>query len=329
MAPEIAALKEAICAAEVITLASHVNPDGDNIGALLALAIGLRNTGKEVRVFSHDPIPANLMFLPQTELIEILPEGCSLPDVASDLGIIVDVSVIDRMGRSQSILASARHLAVIDHHEPSDTPPGDIRIIDSSASATCLILYKIFPELGIAMSPDIAQCLLTGIATDTGSFRFQNTDPASLDAASHLVELGANLSEINLEVWEKKPLSSIILLSRALNKMRLRADGRLVFTSISREDFESSGALDEHSEGIVNDIGRVDTALIAALFREPKKGRIRVSVRSRGNIDVSAVCRNFGGGGHVNAAGCTFESTIEEAMSSLLPALEECLESYS
>ncbi|MBA3725931.1 MAG: bifunctional oligoribonuclease/PAP phosphatase NrnA, partial [Armatimonadetes bacterium] len=178
------------------------------------------------------------------------------------------------------------------------------------------------------VTPRLAQYLLTGIATDTGSFRFRNTDPASLDAASHLVAMGADLTQINEEVWEKKPLSAIKLLSAALNHLQMHADGRISASHLSTDDYESSGAKDEDSEGIVNEIGRVRTVLISAMFREPKPGRIRVSVRSRGTIDVSAVCRQFGGGGHVNAAGCTFDTSLEEAQGLLIPALEACLESY-
>jgi bifunctional oligoribonuclease and PAP phosphatase NrnA len=117
------------------------------------------------------------------------------------------------------------------------------------------------------------------------------------------------------------------LLTTALQHLELLSNGRIASSHISLEDYKAAGAMDQNSEGIVNEVGRVDSALIAVFFREPKPGKIRVSVRSRGNIDVAAVCRQFGGGGHINAAGCTFESSLEEAKRALIPALEKCLES--
>jgi phosphoesterase RecJ-like protein len=323
----ITALKQAIDGAKSILVASHQHPDGDAIGAVLALKAGLEALGKQVTAVSSDRVPNNLRFLPDWESIQVIAEDAPPPQQVADLAIMVDVSVVARLGRAAPFLEAAKTLAVVDHHQPSDDPPGDIRVIDPKASATCLILYLILPELGIDNTPAIAQCLLTGIATDTGSFRFGNTDPISLDAASHLVALGANLTQINEEVWEKKPLSAINLLRAALNHMELHSSGQIATSYLANDDYAAAGATDEDSEGIVNEIGRVRTVMISAMFREPKPGKIRVSVRSRGAYDVSAVCRLFGGGGHVNAAGCTFDTSMEEAIAALLPALEECLAS--
>lgn len=319
-------------------IASHVNPDGDAIGSVLALGWSLRQLGLQVRLLSHDPVPMNLRFLPGWDIIEVLsPERTPakeayqeppLPKEPGLLGIVADVGVMERLGRSHQLLEAAEKLVVIDHHQPADVPPGDIQIVDPGASATCLILYRLLPEIGVEISPDIAQCLLTGIITDTGGFRYQNTDPESLEAASKLLSLGADMMQINREVWEKKPISAVRLMCTALNHLELYANSQIAISHLSLGDYKEFDATDEDTEGIVNEIGRINTAQIAALFREHKQNRIRVSVRSRGDIDVAAVCRQFGGGGHINAAGCTFESSIEEAKSLLIPALEECLASY-
>jgi phosphoesterase RecJ-like protein len=321
---QIVELRNAIDSASTVFITSHVHPDGDAVGSLLALHIALAARGKSVSSALHDAIPRNLRFLPRwNEIAEIHDEHAILP--AADLAILVDVGHLPRVGRTQKGLLAAKSFAVIDHHQLGEDNPGDIRVIDPDASATSLILYQIFHDIGLEMTPEIAQCLLTGIATDTGSFRFRNTDPESLDAASHLVAIGADLSIINEEVWEKKPLAAVSMLGRALQHLQLLCDGRIATSYLTNLDYAECGALDEHTEGIVNEVGRVDTVLITALFREPTKNRVRVSVRSRGDIDVSAVCRKFGGGGHINAAGCTFEGSIENAMSILVAALKECL----
>jgi phosphoesterase RecJ-like protein len=320
---EIAALRSAIQAADSIIVASHINPDGDAVGSSLALLMGIESLGKKATVILNDPVPMNLRFLPGWERIR----GPEAVPLGAGLGIIADVGVMSRLGRARPSVEAAAHLCVIDHHEPDGAPPGDIRIIDTGASATCLILYRMLPTIGVEISPAIAQCLLTGIATDTGSFRFRNTDPATLDAASHLVALGGDLAQINEEVWEKKPLSAVKLLRFALDNLELYASGRVAVSRLTQSNYQEASASDEDSEGIVNEISRINTAQIAAMFREPKPGRVRVSVRSRGELDIAAVCRQFGGGGHVNAAGCTFESSIDDAIRTLVPALEACLAS--
>ena len=318
--------KKAIESAERIVIAAHINPDGDTIGGALAFRIGLESLGKRVEVVCSDPVPANLRFLPGSEFVR-MPETDESSVRSYDLAILVDLSLPDRLGKAQDLIASAQRLAIIDHHQPSDKTPPCIHLIRPDASASCLILYDLLPALDIVINSEIAQCLLTGIVTDTGAFRFRNTDSASLTAASRLLALGADLTIINEELWEKRELPAIRLLSVALSRLQLHADGRIAESYLLRSDYEETNAGDEHTEGIVNELGRVDTALISVLFREPKPGRIRVSLRSRGEIDVSEVSRQFGGGGHVNAAGCTFNSTIEEARADLLPALEACMES--
>ena len=322
-------LREAIAGAQNIVISGHKGPDGDCIGAATALMLGLRELRKNAVVLSNDSVPKIVRFLDRGDRIIHVATDSEGRDAADqqewDLGILVDVGFIKRSGRASYALERSDTLAVVDHHEVGPETSGHIRIIDPSASATCLMLYRIFEDIGLNIDKRVATCLLTGIITDTGSFRFRNSDAESLAAASRLVELGADLALINDEVWNRRPSSQIQLLQKAFQHLWFSDDKRLAMTYLDIEDFRQSSAEDEDSEGIASEIARIDSVDVAAVFREPKERHVRVSVRSRGDIDIAAVCRQFGGGGHKNAAGCTFETGVDEAMNAMRPALESCL----
>ena len=318
-------LNNAIAKANTILIATHINPDGDAVGSSLALAEGLEQLGKSVRVCCADPIPQNLKFLSNWETIIVAHDFYPTTD-SPDLAIMTDLSAPKRLGHSQILVEKAKSLAIIDHHEIGEDVPKAIWVIEPLQPATAMLLYDIFPQMGITINKNMAQALLTGIATDTGGFRFQNTNAESLHAAAELVKLGANLSQINEEIWEKRPLPAVKLLTKALGNASLYANGKVAISFLSQSDFLETEALDEYTEGIVNEVGRVDTVRVFALLREPRQGKIRVNVRSRGDIDIATVCRLFGGGGHKNAAGCTFDSDIYSAIEALRPELEKAAE---
>ncbi|MEO7454547.1 MAG: bifunctional oligoribonuclease/PAP phosphatase NrnA [Fimbriimonadales bacterium] len=328
MSHPIQELKEAIGAAQSIVIAGHKGPDGDCIGAGLALRNALEPLGKDVTVLSNDPVPTIVEFLKGAHAVRVVrteEEAYEIADDKFDLGILVDVGFTERAGRAAPALESAATLAVFDHHEMGPKVSGDLRVIDASASATCYLLFSLFEDLGLAIDPAVADCLLTGIVTDTGCFRFGNTDPVSLHAAASLIERGADLARINEMVWNRRPATQIQMLQRAFDHLRLSQSNRLAVTHLSQRDYEATGAHDEDTEGIASEIARIGTVDVAAVFREAKAGHVRVSVRSRGDIDVAEVCRMFNGGGHKNAAGCTIDAGVEEAMARMVPALEACL----
>lgn len=328
MPSPIEELRDAIAGAQTIVISGHKGPDGDCIGAALALRHGLKSIGKDVTVFSNDEVPKIVKFLdPGNNVIHLATqaEADKAGEDQWDLGILVDVGFTQRAGRAEQALLSAERLAVVDHHEIGPDTSGDIRIIDPTASATCFILARIFRDIGLSIDKNAATCLLAGIVTDTGSFRFRNTDEASLAEASELIRLGADLPRISEEVWDSRPMAAIRLLQKALYNLELFAGDRLAITHLGPEDF--GVAKDEDSEGIASEIARIDGVMVAAAFREPHHEHVRVSVRSRGDIDIAEVCRKFGGGGHKNAAGCTLNTTVCEAMRLVIPELERCLES--
>jgi bifunctional oligoribonuclease and PAP phosphatase NrnA len=163
--------------------------------------------------------------------------------------------------------------------------------------------------------------------TDTGSFRFRNTTAEALSLSAGLLEHGGDIATVAEEIFQRKPLASARLLGRTLNHLQLDSDDRLAWSVLSYEDFETTGASDEDTEGFVNELLSIETVQISAVLRELKPGRTRCSLRSRGNVDVAAVARVFGGGGHKNAAGCTFDGNPDQAVAELIPEMRRCLAS--
>ena len=321
-APDLAKdFQQELNGASSVLIGTHLNPDGDALGCALALSHYLTDEGIANEIVCHHAPPANLEFLPGANKIRQSPQSN-----AHDLGVVLDLDSLERLGNTAQYFEVLPHLVVIDHHVPHEAP-GDLRIVDTAAPATAVILARLLFSLEAKITPEIATCLLTGIVTDTGSFRFRNTTPEALSISARLLELGADINLVSEEIFQRKPVSSVRLLGYLLERMVLQCGNRLCFGSLDHTDFEKAGARDEDTEGFVNELLSISSVQIAALFREPSPGKVRVSLRSRGSFDVAAVAREVGGGGHRNAAGCTFEGDIQSALDNLIPRLIRCLES--
>jgi phosphoesterase RecJ-like protein len=305
--------------ASSVLISTHLNPDGDALGSSLGLAFFLDSLGIKCDVVCHHAPPRNLLFLPGIERVKTVAEG------PYDLGVMLDLGVLDRLGSIQEPMSAISKVMVVDHHLPHEEP-GNVRIIDTSAPATATILTRLLLAAGAEIGPEMATCLLTGIVTDTGSFRFRNTTPEALAQSATLLERGADLNLVNEEVFRTKPLASVRLLGIALQHLQIAREGRLGWSVLTSRDFQEAEAKDEDTEGFVNEILSIDTVQIAVLLREPNPGKIRCSIRSRGHLDVAAIAREFGGGGHMNAAGCTFDSSMAEAVDALIARLKACWE---
>lgn len=308
--------------ADHILVASHVNPDGDALGSALAFSFVLDQFGKSHEVLFHHPAPKYLQFLPGIERISNQPSNRP-----ADLAIVVDLEATDRIGDTiRPAILGAKRLAIIDHHQPHEQP-GDIRIVSTKSPATAAILADLWRGSNIEITPTIATLLLVGILTDTGNFRYPNTTPHSMHVAADLLEAGARLREINEAVYLSKPLPAVKLFGKALANLRLASENQIAWTTLTRRDFEYSGAIEEDTEGFVNELLAIDTVRIAALLRESASGRIKISIRSQGPIDTTQIARQFGGGGHINASGAHSDEPIEEAAAQLVRAMVACLES--
>lgn len=303
-----------------VWISTHLNPDGDALGSALAVSLLLEEMEISYEILCHNTCPYNLDFLPNSKKIQTKPISNT-----ADVAIVVDLSSLDRLGAIKPYISLVDYLIIVDHHIPNEKP-GNLRIIDFTAPATALILSRLFEQLQIKISPQMATCLLTGIVTDTGCFRYPSTTAEVLSTAGKLLEQGADLAQINSEVYFKKPKACLNVLTKALEKMHLICEDKIAWSTLSVEDLQNANALEEHTEGLVNELLTIDTVQIAAMLRESRKGFIQVSLRSRSNYNVAQVANLFNGGGHRNAAGCTFHSSLKEAEKQLIDALKLCLD---
>ncbi len=295
-------------------VAGHVTPDGDSLGCTLALMHAIRGLGKAVTPLAVDGVPQIYRWLPGADAIETSASG------PFDLAIIVDSSMPDRIGDIGKLAVSASDTIVIDHHT-SESDFGRVRAVNPRAAATGEIVYSLLRLMRLPFSKDIADCLLCAIVTDTGSFRFMNVTSATFRVSAALMRYGACPACISELVFETRSLASLKLLGRALDALQVTRDGRISWTVITAKDFAELGATDEDTEGIVTHVRAVRGTDVGILLRELPGGDVRVSLRSRRDTDVSAIAERFGGGGHLSAAGCTIKSSLQDAVTQILGAL--------
>jgi len=239
-----------------------------------------------------------------------------------DLAIVCDAATPGRLGSVGALAMTAERSLVIDHHE-GNGGFGDIQLVDASAAATGEIVYALLRHMRLPFNRAIADCLLCAIITDTGSYRFMNVKGATFRVSAALMAYGACPASISELVFETRSLQSLKLLGRALDALEVTADGRISWSVITARDFVELMATDEDTEGIVTHIRAVRGTEVGALLRELGDGSVRVSLRSRRDVDVSRVAERFGGGGHRAAAGCTLRMPLTEAIAAILGALQD------
>src|SRR3954468_4791594 len=309
---EVAAVGDAIRSHDRFLLVTHENPDGDALGSILALKLALDQLGKDsvMYLYGDAPLPAEYSFMPLAELRRRLPD-----DWRERVLIAVDCANESRIGPEPEPLEGAPLALDIDHHH-DNTRFGQINLILSKASSTGEVLRDVFAELGVELTPEIAEALYIAVVTDTGRFQYSNTTAKSLRLAAELVEAGADLHRIFQGVYETVQFAKLKLLARALERARIYDGGRLVVSYLLRSDFADIGAAEAYSEGIIDYLRAVEGADMAALIREPPRSdgpTRRVSLRaSNDELDVSAIARKSGGGGHRQAAGFSSDDSVEE-----------------
>ena len=311
---------QTILKANKIVLASHVNPDGDTLGSMLALTHALRSMGKIAVPLSAHGVPEIYRWMPGQQWIQSPTSPEEYGDF--DLGIICDTGGLERIGSKIAPYIAAAHTTMkIDHHL-TEGDFGDIRVVNSHAAATGELIYELLREMGAPFSKDIAECLLCAIITDTGSFRFMNVTPNTFRISGALMRCGACPASISELVFESRSYASIKLLGRALDSLRLSDNGRVAHAVLHASDFLEMNATDEDTEGIVNHVRAVRGAQVGVLFREVPGCQIRISIRSRDGYDVNRVAQTFGGGGHKLAAGCSFDPPMENAVKAVLDEIQ-------
>jgi len=306
------AVADALRANDRFLVVSHENPDGDSLGSMLATTVALRQLGKDVVMYlSGDaPLPREYAFLPLDDLARNVPN-----DIADRVLVAVDCAKADRIGPDPGLLMDAKLKLDIDHHH-DNSRFGDVNLIVSEASSTGEVLRDVFRELDVVITPDIAEPLYIALVTDTGRFQYTNTTPKALRLAAELVEAGADVHAVFQQVYESVEFAKLKLLARALERAQVIEGGRIVVSVLLRNDFTEVGAVEAYSEGIIDYLRAVEGSELAVLIREPPRAdgpTRRVSLRSSvDELDVSAIARRFGGGGHRQAAGFSSDASIEE-----------------
>jgi phosphoesterase RecJ-like protein len=296
-------------------MVSHVKPDGDTLGAGLALGLALKKLGKNVWYFQQDSVPRNLRFLPDAELV-----SNEVPQAAREdaLYVFCDMSDWRRAGDLLPAIARANMLD-IDHHL-GNSLFGKLNFVLENECSTGSVVMRILRELGVPIDARIATCILAAIMTDTGAFMHSNTTPEVLEVSAELMRLGADKERITREIFANKRVAATRLLGCIIGAMRFAHDGRYCYSYVDDAMLAQTGADGEDTEDTVNVLLGQEGVDVAALFKAIE-GEIRVSLRSSGRLNVQAVARLLGGGGHFRAAGLTFEGTLSEAIVSVEAAL--------
>ena len=300
---------------KAFVMVSHVKPDGDTLGAGLALGLALKKLGKRVHYFQQDLVPRNLRFLPETQFVSnVLPA-----DLPSDaLFVFCDMSDPARAGETVASILRENTLDV-DHHL-GNTLFGFLNYVLPKECSTGTCVMHLLRGLGAEIDPAIATCILTTIMTDTGGLMHSNTTPEALELSAELMRLGADKERISREIFSNKRVAAIKLLGRIIDVMQFAHEGRYCWSFVDDKMLAESGADGEDTEDYVNVLLGQEGVEVAALFKA-FDGEIRVSLRSTGRINVQAAAASLGGGGHFRASGLTYHGSLEEAMRAVDGAL--------
>jgi phosphoesterase RecJ-like protein len=318
------AIAAALASSERILILSHKNPDGDAIGSTLGLGLALKALGKTVHMVNVSGVPDYLGWLPCANLITTAPDK----NIDYDAVAVLDCSELERTGFTPPELGDdikGRHHIVIDHH-PRDFTPSDTELVDTTAAAAGQLVYDILKLMDAPISADIATCLYMALFTDTGGFRFPNTTTETFMIAAQLTAAGAKPGDVSAMIYDREKAVRFALLGCALSTLTLSGDGKMADMQVTLDMFASTGTDGADTDGFVNYPRRIEGVEVGILFKELAEGCFRASLRSRGTVDVSAIARSFGGGGHRNASGATLDGTVAEVRAKILEQVLHALD---
>jgi phosphoesterase RecJ-like protein len=307
--------------AKHLLLASHCDPDGDAISSLLAMGLALDKLDKKVTLYNASPIPAVYRFLPAVRRIVRQTKKAA----AYDAALILDCGNLSRVGDVCTRVNQIPVIINVDHHV-TNTGFGNIQLIDPAACSTAEIVYRLIKALNAPINKAIATSIYTGILTDTGSFRFSNTNQAAFAISQEMVQHGVKPYNVAQHVFGTYSLGRIKLLNLALDSIEISDNGKLSIMTLTNAMFEETGTQAEDVDGIINYARRIEDVKVAALIQEQKNGgtnsdklgNFHVSLRSDGSVDVAAIAGTFGGGGHSNAAGFQVKMPMAKLKSKII-----------
>lgn len=286
----------------------HSNPDGDTLGSGFALAGALRAMGKNADAVCEDAIPEK--FLKACKIIEN--KGFEPKYIVS-----VDVADAKLLGKNVGGKYADRVDLAIDHHSKSHEF-ARYSYTDASAAAACEIIYQIICELGVIITKDIANCIFTGLSTDTGCFRYSNTTPRTHYFAAKLMECGAEADRINRVMFETKTKEYVRLESMILDGLRFYCDNKLAIMTITQQMYAQSGCDESECDGIASLPRQIEGVLAGVTIKEKENGKYKISIRTYPPVDAAQICSSMGGGGHIRAAGCVLEGALDEVINTII-----------
>lgn len=312
---------QAIKKGKTFLVCSHLGPDGDAMASTLAMGLGLEKLKKKVVYYNQDVVPETLRFLPGSKkVIHTLK-----PSDSFDVAIVMDCGAFERLGKKFSEFKGYKTLINVDHHS-SNTFYGDINYIVSDASSSGEVVWDVLKKLGCSLTSDIATNIYCTLVTDTGSFRYSNTDEHALKLAAQMVKAGASPWEVAKNLFESQPYVVFVLLGRLLERLKISKDGRYSWSIIFLKDYEETGATYEMTEDFINYPRAIQGVEVGMVFKEwPGGNKYKVSLRSKTNLDVSKICAEFGGGGHRAAAACVISGSYEDVLQRVISKVEKAL----
>lgn len=303
---------DALLRGDRFLMACHIDPDPDCIGSLLALDWLLDRLGKEAQPLSHDPILPQWRFLPRIERIASSRAPGPWSAEPWDTLVVVDCEVA-RTGSAAALAHRVQRVINIDHHV-TNQGTGHVNLIVPEAAAAGVIVYRLIREAGVELDADVATLLYAAILSDTGSFHFSNTSAEVFEIAADLVRRGARPDVVSREIYETRSWAYVRLLGRVLETLRRSDDGSVAWIVLSQQMMREEGARPDESDGFIQYPRMIDGVEVALFFKETETGAVRVGFRSKERVDVSQLAREFGGGGHPRAAGCTVAGPLTEVV---------------
>jgi len=309
--PDWDAAVSALCAADEVAIACHVNPDGDALGSLMAAYLGLRQLGKQTFASWGASPPTSPFGYGFLNVDEALTEPAAVP--LTDTFLALDCGAADRLGELEGRVSDSRCTINVDHH-PGNDQFGTLNLVVPTASSSAELVMRLLQDCGVQIDRAIATCLWTGVVTDTGRFQYSNTSPETLRLAAELLDLGVPAPDLASEIWGSLPFGYLRLLGLVLGRAELLADAGFVYSSVHLADLAATGTSLDEAEGLIDALRSTRDADVAAIFKQQDDGKFRVSLRSKGPRSVGEIARARGGGGHELAAGFTaddVEATVE------------------
>lgn len=289
---------------------THQSPDGDTMGSGFGLCYALRQIGKKANVLCSDEFPKRYHFMYEGyEPQKFSPET------------IVAVDVADKKLLGPKLIQYGDYVNLCIDHHVSNLHYAERLLVTPDASAACEVMYQVFSEMGVEFTKQIAECLYTGIATDTGCFKYANTTQLCHIITAHLMDCGIRMEQINREMFDTKSKARIKVEQHILSAMEYYLDDKCAMVAVTLDTMEKAGLAPEEFEGIAGMSIQTEGVQVGVVIKEKDKGKFKISMRSASDIDVSAICQKFHGGGHVKAAGCTLEGPLDDVKLRLLSAI--------